>query len=190
LENAVRGAFRFRRVRVVRDENAPRLRRRAFRSDHRAQQETGNQMEGSEVRFEDLTGLTLKEICGGLMTARLTFITTDDREFVMVHSQDCCEHVSIEDIAGDLQDLIGSPILLAEEVVSNEPDVEERARRERLRAEGEHYWEPDSETWTFYKIATIKGSVTIRWYGTSNGYYSESVSFVEAGTDEAEWVLR
>ena len=87
----------------------------------------------------------------------------------MFHDQDCCESVTLEDVCGDLQDLIGSPILEAEEVVSA-----------NVNPEGVKVPEyQESFTWTFYKIATAKGRVTLRWYGDSNGYYSESVYFAK-----------
>lgn len=95
-------------------------------------------------------------------------IECDDGErFRFIHDQDCCESVYIESIEGDLQSLIGNPILVAEERSCDNPALSDY---------------DDSYTWTFYVLATIKGHVDIRWYGTSNGYYSESVDF--------EWLNR
>jgi hypothetical protein len=114
-----------------------------------------------------LLGLTLKSVRNDA-NERIEFETDTGRKFSMWHDQDCCESVTIEDIVGDLNDLVGAPILLAEQVTSEKPP-------EGYTPE----YEPESQTWTFYKFATIKGSVTIRWYGTSNGYYSERVRFSE-----------
>lgn len=111
------------------------------------------------------------------------FFHCDDGEvYKMFHDQNCCEHVSIEDIFGDLDDLIGSPILKAEEV-SNEDFVKAFEDSFHYAQDKNGNSKPESYTWTFYKFATIKGYVDIRWYGTSNGYYSESVAFRKAGKD-------
>jgi hypothetical protein len=109
-----------------------------------------------------LKGKTLSKVDGD--DYELVFETTDGERYRMYHEQDCCESVSIESIVGDLQDLVGSEILIAEEVDGESP------------ADFEAY---ESYTWTFYKFATRKGYVDIRWLGQSNGYYSESISFVK-----------
>lgn len=104
----------------------------------------------------------------------IIFETKEGEKFKMYHEQDCCEGVYIEDIIGDLQSLVGNPLLIAEErsTHSSEPEGEELARKHKATGKSEI----DSATWTFYELATIKGYVTIRWCGQSNGYYSESVS--------------
>lgn len=92
----------------------------------------------------------------------LVFKTTDGETYRMYHEQDCCESVRLEDVVGDLEDLVGSEILIAEEINGEGPADFEAS---------------ESCTWTFYKFATRKGYVDLRWLGESNGYYSESVSF-------------
>lgn len=97
----------------------------------------------------------------------IRFLMEDGAEYLMYHAQDCCETVRVEDMEGDLNDLIGSPMLIAEESSGDTP------------SDYQFEYEPESYTWTFYKFSTIKGSVTLRWLGTSNGYYGERVSFVK-----------
>lgn len=99
----------------------------------------------------------------------LYFEQEDGAYFVLTHIQDCCEDVEIESIDGDLDDLIGEPLLMAEEIikVGGEPTLE-------------------SNTWTFYKFATVKGYVTVRFLGWSNGYYSERVDWFYLSEDEVE----
>jgi hypothetical protein len=117
------------------------------------------------VQFSDLQGKTLKRV-QQIESDRIEFETDDSRTYALFHFQDCCELVEIESVTGDLTDLIGTPILMAEEATSHDSLAGYEGR------------EPESQTWTFYKLRTIKGSVDIRWHGTSNGYYSESVDFV------------
>lgn len=111
--------------------------------------------------FSVLKGLTLVNVTGAKGDDVMRFECADGRTFELYHDQDCCEDVQIEDVCGDLSDLVGE-VLTAEEVA------------------GESTYEDDSsQTWTFYRIGTARGLVTVRWLGTSNGYYSESVSFRE-----------
>ena len=140
------------------------------------------------AKIEDLKGKILSGVLKDDDNQELIFTCEDGTQYKMYHQQDCCEYVSIEDINGDLDDLVGSPILLAEEV-SNEQFEKEYEESfyvddeyDKKNKDGQSY--PESHTWTFYKLATIKGYVDIRWFGQSNGYYSERVDFVIVGSDQ------
>ncbi len=128
--------------------------------------------------FEDLISQTIIRILGAKVDSGYLY-----------HSRDCCETVLLEDICGDIDWLIGSPVLHASDVSTK--SLGESALPYLLATSPELYATAvaavligqeltstdESCTWTFYRLSTIKGTVVLRWYGTSNGYYSETVDF-------------
>ena len=126
-----------------------------------------NNIVDTQKGMAQMLGKTFVQVSGSVGGYEMLFETAEGERFMFAHSQDCCESVDINDIVGDLQDLVGEPLLLAEEVQGVTPvDFNEM--------------DHESVTWTFYKFATRKGYVDVRWLGESNGYYSEGVDlFVE-----------
>lgn len=121
------------------------------------------------AKFEDLIGKTIIEISGAEQHSHeIVFVTDTYDRYVMGHFQDCCECVYVEDVVGDVTDLIGARGVIVDAYASSNSGYD---------------YHDNHETWTFYHIRSNLGSVTIRWYGTSNGYYSESVDFIKLKDD-------
>lgn len=108
-----------------------------------------------DVEVSELKGKTIIDIVKN--GDELLFTCSDGSKYKMCHWEDCCESVSIEDINGDLQDLIGSEILLAEEVNNEEF---EKAFEESF-TEGDSKWfkqdkdgnnKPESYTYPFTNL--------------------------------------
>jgi hypothetical protein len=129
----------------------------------------------NHVDFESLRGQTLVEITGCEPGSDcVTFVTDQGRRYRLFHDQDCCETVDLNDIIGEPVNLLNTPLLMASLVESEDiPPPEGRGT-------------DDSYTWSFYKLGTLYGYVTLRWFGESNGYYSETVSFVEEEESDRE----
>ena len=104
--------------------------------------------------YNDLLGKTITRV---VETAKEFYLLFDDGTyFRLYHEQCCCETVELVDVDGDIDDLVGGTLREAEVVT--------------------HEWETsESERWTYYKFGTQKGSVSLRWYGSHNGYYSNTV---------------
>ena len=120
---------------------------------------TYNQLVGQVKSFSDIVGKIPIKVDVDDSSLRLWF--SADTYVYLFHEQVCCEEVYIDDICGDLNDLVGEQLLVAEEVSVDSP------------AKNNYN---DSYTWTYYRFSTKKGDVTVKWYGTSNGHYSESVN--------------
>ena len=118
---------------------------------------------GKVITKIKLDGVDLDE-CGEITeNEEVLFYCSDSTIYKMYHEQDCCEYVRLYDVSGDMGLLIDSAITMAEKATS----------------EGMF-----DSTWTFYKFATVKGYVTLRWLGESSGYYSEEVDFIKLESEE------
>lgn len=119
-----------------------------------------------QLRFWDLAeeyGIKQKVIFSveGLesQSSEVKFIFTDGSSFRLYHAQDCCEDVFLEDWGDiDPKELAGGVLCEFEKATKDNPE----------------YW--GDQLWTFYNVRTSRGDVSLRWNGTSNGYYSVSVS--------------
>ena len=108
-----------------------------------------------------IIGKTIKAVEGLKNYSDKVVITLDDDSTLsLFHYQDCCEDVSLEDWGGaEASDLIGGQVVLFEKCTQD--------------GDPNHY---GVQQYTFYKLNTTKGDITMRWCGESNGYYSVEVS--------------
>lgn len=114
------------------------------------------------IQFFELKGKVITAIRNLAVDSDDYTLFTAGHQLHFYHEQDCCETVKVAAIRGNISDIIGHTITLAEEDnPSEDPDVT-----------------PDyeSQTITKYILETSKGRLEIVWDGVSNGYYSESVT--------------
>lgn len=119
------------------------------------------------VDFSELKGQIFDKIYQG--NNCICFEREGKTKYTIMHQQDCCENVYLEDVCGDLSDLENAEITYSERMTN------------RGCPKGEY---DESSTWTFIKLASVKGWVDIRFYGTSNGYYSESANLYKEEDEE------
>ncbi len=106
--------------------------------------------------YQELIGRMVQEVIRA--DDEILFFMADGSVYRLYHEQSCCEMVHIEDITGDVGHLSRFRLVQAECSYQKGDDIE------------------NSETWSFFRFGTIRGSITVRFYGSSNGYYSESAN--------------
>jgi hypothetical protein len=89
--------------------------------------------------------------------------TSDGNKYIFYHEQDCCESVGLFKMEGDVNNILNSPVILAEEDGSEPKDFDAKYE--------------DSYTFSNYFLETAKGRLEIYFLGSSNGYYGESMNF-------------
>lgn len=114
------------------------------------------------MNFFELKGQTIKSIDIGKDSIDFE---TDLGKYHISHGQDCCEVVRFVKTVGDINNLLNSPITLAQDDHPNDPDWYSDRYRD------------DSHTWTAFFLETEKGRVEFWALGESNGWYGETMTF-------------
>lgn len=110
------------------------------------------------MELTDTKGWIIESVSGLFKESEKVTIECDKGTIVLIHYQDCCEQVFIEDFEGDPKALVGATIADFREDTSELDECPVGVSRH-----------------TFYNLITDKEDLMIRWYGESNGYYSISV---------------
>lgn len=121
-----------------------------------------------ELMLKPLLGKTITGILNmEPNSGNIQICLSDGSIWTLYHSQDCCECVQVHSIVGVRDVILNSPVVFTnhEELYNQDPPG--------CSNDGAESW-----TWTIFTIATEKGSLVIRWLGESNGYYGETVDFV------------
>lgn len=106
----------------------------------------------------------------------LTISTNKGLTLKFYHEQDCCESVWLEDGFDDLKSMIGKEILDIEYIFNQTDEPLEDV--------------DDSYTWHYTNIKTIDKDCQLRFFGTSNGFYSEDIDFTIDALYHKEDVVR
>ena len=110
--------------------------------------------------FDYMIGKTIESVIGLEYQSDEVIITfTDFTHVIFKHYQECCENVYLEDyeLTGKLE------YGVINDAYSTTKYAEDNDNEEL-------------ELWTFYNINTNKGTLNLRWYGSSNGYYGVGVN--------------
>ena len=115
------------------------------------------------ANFFEIKGQIIEEITGLTEGNDEVFIKTNNGTYKLYHEQDCCEHVRLVKVIGNVNELIGEVIFAEEDSGANDPDWYNESF-------------DDSHTWTKYTLKSANASLEFWFLGESNGYYGESIS--------------
>lgn len=114
--------------------------------------------------YNELVGEVLTHIDENADNGEILLTTESGRQFKIYHYQDCCESVYIEGTDGDWNQLLNKKLIAVD------CDYEDGGDKEAYDS---------SSTRTIFTFKVNDATVINKWFGSSNGYYSETASLEE-----------